>query len=115
MSAEAPASRSPVSARAPLTWLGAALLIIPVNFGVWALAADNRSLSGPLMVVFGALAFAQLGCGLAALVTGLKTARALRAAGSSDTAAILAAIVGVLAALGAVGGGFLGWVSMKIP
>lgn len=114
MDAAADASKAPAPARTPLTWLGVSLVIIPLNFGVWWLAADNRSVSGPLMVAFGLLALLQLSSGLAALVTGVRVARSLRAAGGSDTAAILAAILGVLAALGAVAGGLLGWATMNL-
>jgi hypothetical protein len=84
----------------PVAWI--ALLLAPVNLGVWLLAVGNgrdRWLFLTLLGLFVLLALAQFAFGIAALVTGL------RARGPERTTAIGTAFVGGLAATAAVVGG----------
>lgn len=87
--------------RSPAFWAGLALLIIPVNFGVWILGVSvvrHEVLATALFSLFTVLALAQLVLGACALVGALRLRRAAGRGG------IATAVLGLTAALGSVAG-----------
>lgn len=107
-------SESAASVRIPLALMAVALVIIPLNYGVWWLAADNRQSNEAVLIVFRVLAVAQFACGVGALVTSVSAKRR-QSAGDKQGLLLVAGGLGLLAALGAIVGGFVGLVAMKIP
>jgi hypothetical protein len=89
--------------RVPLIAALLAIAIVPINFGVWwfALTGPKNEQDGRLML-FSVLALGQLIAGLVGFFGGLFTKRAAPA------------VIGVLAALGAIGGWMLGFFAFAL-
>ena len=93
---------APRRRRSPASWALIALVILPINFGVWMLAMTagrrHETVALLLLTLFTVLAVTQLVAGTTAVVVGI---RARRAAG---TGGIWPAVLGLFAAVGAVAG-----------
>ncbi|MCB9886313.1 MAG: ferritin-like domain-containing protein [Planctomycetes bacterium] len=98
-------STSPPAKRSSWFWVRIALVIVPINLGVWlvmiTLPASSPAFD-PLMVSFIALAALQVGFGVIAAYTGIRQAVRTRDGG------IAAAVSGLLLACGGAVGGFFG-------
>jgi hypothetical protein len=97
---QAPIDQQQKRARSAWAMALTALGIAPVNFVVWIYSLSSRHSN--LIGLFLFLAFAQLVCGIVAIVFGVRSQR------------VGATVTGVLAAVGAVAGGFLGLVGMAL-
>src|SRR5215471_20838232 len=97
---QAPIDQQQKRARSAWAMALTALGIAPVNFVVWMYSMSSKHSN--LIGLFLFLAFAQLVCGIVAIVFGVRSQR------------VGATVTGVLAAVGAVAGGFLGLVGMAL-
>lgn len=92
-----------------------ALVLIPINFGVWFFALTlSRRASDGLLVLFSALALTQLVAGIVAFVQGVRFVRRSKVDPRYGTAGVVRLVLGLVASVGAVAGWLGGMLVMAL-